>query len=487
MPSSKMAGIVTDRPSRREQYLTLGAVATGYFSVQLALTPISAILPSLTRALHADLPQASWIVIGYLLSLSAFLLLAGRLGDLFGHRQLFLGGLTLFSVASLLCGQAQTAPQLIFFRTLQGLGSAFVTANSLALIANVFPPAQRGRAVGVVAMSQGFGSFVGIGLGALFLRYLSWSWAFYLTTLTGAIALVLTLRVGRVREPRALPIVDWIGAVGLFLVMLTLFLGMNHFHGAGGDETYHVGFIGLSTLFAAGLYWVERKRPHPLIEFRHFTHLPFAASVTANGIVHMTMMGVIFLIPFLVEQVLGLTPFESALTLALTVLPSGLFSILGGWLHDRFDSTWQRAGTMAGIALGLTAMGFAGRSYWLIVTLATLLGIGMGLFLSSNNTMVVTSLPPDSRGFASGMLETTRQFGHGLAVSLASAVIGVSLPGASLVPGEPTPFLVGFRTTALAMGSVAFLGVLASLAGIAGRKRRVSHVLVEEPATTFNP
>lgn len=482
-----MAKIMSLPPTRREQYLTLGAVATGYFSVQLALTPVSAILPTLARALHADLPQASWIVIGYLLSLSAFLLLAGRLGDLFGHRQLFLGGLILFSVASFLCGQAQTAAQLIFLRTLQGLGSAFVTANSLALIANVFPPAKRGRAVGVVAMSQGFGSFIGIGLGALFIRYLSWSWAFYLTTLTGAIALVLALRVGRVREPRARPIVDWIGAAGLFLVMLTLFLGMNHFHAAGSDETYHVGFIGLSIFFAAGLYWVERRQPHPLIDFRHFAHVPFTASVTANGIVHMTMMGVIFLVPFLVEQVLGLTPFDSALTLALSVLPSGLFSILGGWLHDRFDSTWQRAGTMAGIALGLIAMGFAGHSYGLILTLAILLGIGMGLFLSSNNTTVVNSLPPDSRGFASGMLETTRQFGHGMAVSLASAVIGASLPGVSLVPGEPTPFLVGFRSTALAMGGVAFIGVFASLVGTARRKRQVSHVFIEEPATTFQP
>ncbi|MBI1894085.1 MAG: MFS transporter, partial [Candidatus Rokubacteria bacterium] len=304
-------------PRRREQYLTLGAVATGYFSVQLALTPISAILPSLARALNADLPTASWIVIGYLLSLSAFLLLAGRLGDLMGHRALFLGGLVLFTVASVLCGQAQSASQMILFRTLQGLGAAFVTANSLALIAGVFPAGERGRAVGVVIMSTGFGSFVGIGLGAFFLRYLSWSWAFYFIGLTGAIAIALTLRVRQSREAVGVP-VDWIGAGGLFLAMLTLFLGMNHFHGAGNDEGYHVSFLGAFILLAAGLAWIERRRAHPLIEFRHFAHLPFTASVIANGIVHMTMMGVIFLVPFLVEQVLGLSPFDSAITLALS-------------------------------------------------------------------------------------------------------------------------------------------------------------------------
>src|SRR3954467_6047797 len=171
---------------RRAALLT---VVVGQFAVQLASMPISAILPTLADDFHADFTLISWVSGAYLLTLTGFLLVAGRLGDLYGHRRVYMAGIAIYAVAGGLGGWAPDVLLLIVLRGLQGLGAALMTGNGLAIIANAFPGGERGRAVAVVQIAASLGGVAGLLYGTIFLDSLSWQWLFWVLWPIGLLGL----------------------------------------------------------------------------------------------------------------------------------------------------------------------------------------------------------------------------------------------------------------------------------------------------------
>jgi MFS family permease len=469
-----------DARAARARRAALLTVVIGQFAIQLATLPIAAILPTLADAFQTDFTVISWVAGAYLLSLTGFILISGRLGDLYGHRRVYTVGIAVYSVAGGLGGLAPDVLALIVLRALQGLGGALLLGNGLAIIANAFPGSERGRAVGIAQVAASLGGVVGVLYATLFLDTLSWQWLFWVLWPLGLLGLWSARDLA---EPaagaraRARP--DLAGAALLFLTLTVGSLSLSHLH--GGEETFQAGWayhtsFQLAALALLGAFvFVERRQAQPLVRFRDLRNRDFNALAVSNGIMHMTMMASIFTIPFLLERALGMPKsYTGGFLLALQVTWVVL-AYVSGWVYDRYRATWLAALIAAGLlGMGLLApLGYGG-----VVAAGLVLGVGTGVYMTANNTLAVGLLPANLRGLASGVLETTRQLGHSLGVAIASAMMGSAVADALSGTATAGGFLVGFQQVSLAMAAVCAVGLGLSLLpfwrGGPGSPRRVA-------------
>ena len=459
----------TEIPADRLKWMALVTVALGYFAVQLAMTSVPPMLPTLASLFESDVSLVSWTMTAYFLSITSSLLMAGRLGDLIGYPQVFAWGMVVYSLATLACGLAQTIEQLIVLRGVQGIGGALVFGNSLAIVTNAFPASQRGRAVGALVMVSSLGAMLGTVLGTLSVQYATWRWTFYLVLPLGVVAAYLAFALGRLNRfmlaVRAFQRnrFDVVGGALLFAMLSALSLGLSHFH--GGEHSFSAGWLYHLTFVALGLYCLiaflaaERRVANPLVPLRHFGNFLFTGALFGNWLLHMTMLGIFVLTPFFLERGLRLSTTHVAILLTSQQFYNVLTSYLGGWLHDKTQARWIRP-----LGMGLICLGFFTLSLTApVLTFATYMlvsipiGIGMGTFMSVNNTVIMSAVPGSLRGFASGMLETTRQGGHMFAVPLVSGIM-TGVAGATLTSDtDPTLYILGFQTACMVVGCIGLI------------------------------
>jgi len=210
-------GLSEESGTNRDKKTALFAVAIANLLVMMALAPASVVLPSIAADLETGFAMASWTITSFLLTLVALLLTAGRLGDLFGHRKVFLWGTLIYTASGTLAGFSQDILQLILLRALQGVGTALISGNSLAILAQVFAPEERGKAVGVAGMSASLGALIGILVGSLLAQYLSWRWLFFLVLPLGALSIKSAIDLRVSFQPIEKPRIDVKGGVLLAL------------------------------------------------------------------------------------------------------------------------------------------------------------------------------------------------------------------------------------------------------------------------------
>jgi MFS family permease len=461
-PSLAAAGTAeTGMPGR---WLAFVAVGLSYIAVMMALTPAAIGLPTLAAELGADVGDASLIQVAYLIALAAVVLPAGRIGDIVGFRGVFLTGVAIFVVAALLTGLSPCLPFLVLARAGQGVGAALVTGTALAILTRAFPANERGRIVASAAMAGSIGAGLGTMLTPVALETVGWPGIFWMVLPAGVASLLLGLRMRvppRIGEHRS---VDLPGAVLLAGGLFAFAISLNHLH--EGPETFEAGAgfhtsAQIAAFVLLGLFvWRERTAAEPLVPLRHLTNLRFDSAVGANGIFHMTMMAMFFLTPFLFEEAWGLSTFETATVVTVFQVVNVLSALGSGWLVDRTHWPWLAALALTGIAIGMLFMGLVGAALTIAGYTVALLFIGLasGLFNAANNTSIMSILPEDARGFSSGTLEATRQFGHAIAVSLGA--IALALAGAGEAGStSPAAMLNGFSLALLIMGSIAAAGI----------------------------
>jgi len=477
--------------SRSSRTNALIAVSLGQFMGVITLLAVSAVLPTIGASLDVELSEAGWIITSFLLGLAAFVLISGRLGDAFGYRRVFALGVVQFTVAGTLAGLSPDIPTLLVARGLQGVGAALMLGTGYAIVSEAYPPHQRARALGVTLAAAPLGGLVGLSLNPLVLEYLNWHWIFIISALPfGLLTLFFTWRMG-LQEPfprrGSARHLDIRGAVLFAGFMAALLLSFSHLH--GGEETfqagweYHTSMQLVAVLLLALFIWAERRTPAPLIQLNHFRQRVFGSAVVANGILHMTMMTVLFIFPFMVENGLGRSNIDTSIMLILFTLINIPTALASGWLYDRTGSQLIRPVALAVVALGLVAMGVTVSlgSYWLLVAVLMVVGSASGFFITPASTAIMSALPPEHRGFASGMIETSRHVGHSLGAALATAVMGFSVLGTLSEAGaEPGAFMEAFRTTALVVGGIAALGVIPS--AIRSRHSTLSLAMSSGPA-----
>lgn len=462
-------GVVARLPARTANGPgSVPAVALGEVLIQLALTPVTAALPALIAALAVPAGFGAWVLTAFLLPLAGCLLVAGRLGDLFGQRRIFLLGVALYGVATLGCGLAGGLLPLIVARAVQGVGAALISGNNLAILTATVPAERRGRSLGLIATLSSLAAVVGVGLGTLTMAYAHWRWLFLGALPLAGAALWCGWRLPDSPRTVRASEVDWLGAVALVVALTAGAMTLSHPHGSTADVVMPA-FHYLMPAVAGGallLFFVaERRVRRPLIDWRPLRARGFAAPIGVNLVLHGTMMGGMFLGPLLVARGLGRGALESGGFLLIVQGGAVASALAGGWLHDRRWSALRpvAAATVA-VALLLWAPAGLLGSYPILLGVGLLAGLGMGVLLASNNAAIMGALPEGQRGVASGMLETTRQLAHMLGVTVPVALLALVAGGDE----GAAAVRAGFVWSALAMGLVAIVGV--ALARVPARR-----------------
>lgn len=414
----------------------LYTIILGYFMVQFALVPIAAILPSVTRDLTLTISQSGWIMAVYLLSLTGLLLISGRLGDQIGDIKIFTIGTIIFLIASILCGFSSSFTQLFICRAFQGAGTALMSGNALSIISKLFPHGElRGQVFGKVTSAAAFGSLIGIVMSTIFLQYLSWRWIFWITVpmAVGILFMVRTIKEEKKRID--LKKIDVSGGILLYLlIVLTVFyVSSIPAFGTCSENVSGIEGITCSLTFAYImpvlflflfflLIRVEKKAEDPIMILHEFKNRLFVTSLGSNFILHLAMINVTFFVPFLVEDGLGMAPIYAGIILISVELMNAVFPRISGTIYSKNQSSLIRP-----IGMGIILSGFV--IYWFFIGSTSIIpyiviggwiGIGMGIYWAVNNNIIMNSIKGDYQGFASGMLETSRQMGHTFASSISA-------------------------------------------------------------------
>lgn len=462
-----MLGLPLDTPVRRYGLLS---VAIGGFMVQMAMGPVSAMLPTLSHSFGAEFALVSWVQTAYILCMTGVILVCGRLGDQYGHRRVFVTGVAVFALGSLLSGVSPSVQTLIASRAMQGFGAGISLGNGLAIVTNIFPSRERGRAIGIVMMSASLGSTIGVAMAVAFLQLASWRWMFVSLALVGSVGVWASLAVPGQLVPQKKHNLDFWGAATLFVLLFVFSLSLNHLH--GGEASFQAGFeyhttMQLAALVLFGLFiWIETRAEEPILVLEVLKQGRFSFPLLGHFILHFSMMGAIFATPFVIENGFGLTATFTAVFLVSRQVFTVAAAPIGGWLYDKTRSPLICPISMACIAATLATLGIFAPvlTFESLVLIGVPSGSAVGLFMAANNTFIMENIPPSLKGMGTGLLETARQMGHGTAVAISTAVMGLAIGQNLDAAVGSAAYLQGFQNAALMMSVFAFIGFLASAA-----------------------
>jgi MFS family permease len=418
----------------------------------------NAALSTLALALHASFQAVQWIVLAYLLASTTLIVSVGRLGDITGRRRLLMGGVALFTVASVGCGAAPGIWVLVAARAMQGLGAAVMMALSLAFVAETVPKAQTGRAMGLLGTMSALGTALGPSLGGVLIHAFGWRAIFVvnvplglLTLLFVARCLPIDQRVPGIERPK----LDCLGTLLLAATLSAYCLAMTL--GRRGSP----GVLNLVLLLGAccgvaAFVRVERRAPSPLFQWSLFQHSSLTASLAMSTLVATVMMATLVVGPFYLSGGLGLEPIVVGLVLSAGPLVAVLTGVPAGRIADRLGGPRTTLGGLFAMAAGCSllcvipaSLGIAG--YVAPIALVT---IGYVLFQTANNTAVMADVLPNVRGVVSGLLALSRNLG---------LISGASLMGAVFAAAAATTDLAGASSRAIESGMRVTFVVAAAL------------------------
>jgi EmrB/QacA subfamily drug resistance transporter len=453
--------------SSKSRWVALTVLSAGTLMFILSETIVNVALRSIQRDLGFSQSSLAWVVNAYLIAFGGLLLLAGRLGDLLGRRRVFLIGLTVFVLASLTSGFANTQQLLIAARFVQGAGAALTAAVTLSMIVTLFPqPRERAKAIAIYSFTGAAGASIGVTAGGLITQAVSWHWIFFVNVPIGVAALAVAGRV--LQRDRGIGLRRGADVLGAVLVTAGLMIGVYTIVSAvdfGWGSAHTLGFGALSIVALAAFVLRQATARTPLLALRIFKSRQIAGANLVQAFMVAGMFGFQFMVALFLQLVLGYTPMETGLAfLPITVMIGAVSLFVSAPLTTRFGA---RNVLLAGLAflvvgLGLLANVPVQASYLRdVVPSLVLLGIGAGLALPTVTMLAMSGADERDAGLASGLVNTTQQVGGALGL----AVVATLAAGRSqqlVAEGLPTPDALtsGYR---LAFGLGAALVAAAAL------------------------
>jgi EmrB/QacA subfamily drug resistance transporter len=417
--------------ARTNPWLVLVVLCTGFFMILLDTTIVNVAIPAMLSALNTTLDQILWVLNAYILVYAVLLITAGRLGDLYGQRNLFAIGLAIFIFASALCGISQNVDALIAARILQGVGGAVLTPQTLAIITSLFPPERRGAAFGVWGAVAGLATVTGPTLGGALVTYIDWRWIFYVNVPIGIAAFIATFAIIPDLRPGRHHGWDVIGVIlattGLFAVVFGLIEGQRYNWGEISSYVINIPeVIGIGVgLLAVFIVW-ERYQTEPLVPLSLFADRNFAVANWVAAAVGFALLGLFFPITIYLQSVRGFSALTAGLTLAPMSVTSMFVAPFAGRLSDRIGAKYILMTGLSLFTIGIgTLIYIAGPdSTWVnFLAPAIVMGAGMGMTFAPMTTVAMRNISPRMAGAASGVMNTMRQLG----AAVGSAVIGAVL------------------------------------------------------------
>lgn len=413
-----------DEAVHKRKWYVMVAVAMGVFLATIDGSIVNVALPTLAIALETEFAWAEWVVLAYLLTVTSLMLGVGRLADMVGKKAIYQLGFVIFVLGSALCGVSPNVGWLIGFRVLQAVGAAMMMALGTAIVTEAFPTEERGKALGVVGLMVSLGIIAGPTLGGLILSSLSWRWIFYVNVPIGLAGIALVGRYVPARKPQGGQRFDGMGAGLLFLGLLALLVALSLGQGVGFANGLVMGLLLMAAILMGVFIVVELRVSQPMLDLYLFRDALFSVNLLTGFLAFIVSSGTILLMPFYLQNVLGLPPASLGVVMGVVPLLVGLIAPFSGRLSDRVGSR-----ILTTIGLGILLVG-----YGLVATLGletsivgyvlrfAPVGIGLGFFQSPNNSAIMGAAPRNRLGVASGLLSVTRTLGQTTGVALFGSV-----------------------------------------------------------------
>ncbi|MDI9609777.1 MAG: MFS transporter [Archaeoglobales archaeon] len=444
-----------------QKKLVLIASTIASFLTPFMGSAVNLALPSIEKEFELDAIFLAWITTAFLLSTAMFLVPMGRLGDIKGRKSLFVLGLLIFTLSSLLCSLAISGESLVVFRFLQGIGSAMIASTGVAMLTSAYPPQERGKVIGINTSAVYVGLSSGPILGGLITQHLGWRALFLFPLFIAFFAIFAILKVKQEWAEAKGEKFDLTGSLMYTISLFMLIYGFSHLPETLGFLLVFGGILAL-ILFAL----IEGRTSEPVLNVKMFRkNTVFAMSNLAALLNYSATFAVAFLMSLYLQYIKELSPQEAGLILLAQPVMMALFSPIAGALSDRIEPR-----IVASIGMALTALSlflFSIISYETpmeyIIGNLILIGFGFGLFSSPNTNAVMSSVERKFYGLASATLATMRVIGQAFSMGLVTLIFAL-LIGKSRIPEVLPDFIIALKTAFVVSAVLCIFGVFASLA-----------------------
>ena len=449
---------------------TVRTVATfGAFMTPFDGSVVTLALPSIGRDLGGSVVTLGWVATAYVLGLTICVIPFGRLADIRGRGRIYAVGVSLFTLASALCGLSPSLNVLIVNRFLQGVGAAMMAGNSIALLTSVFPANERGKVLGINTATVYVGLSVGPSVGGLLVEYLGWRSAFFVNVPVGIIVVVLAL----LKLPRETPEgkaerLDPIGIVtwGLALFMILLGLTLLESHGSILSRTLLVSGFAALALFI----FFETHVASPLLDLKLFKNTAFAFSTLTALLNYSAVFGVSFVLSLYLQLVSGFDAAQAGMIMLTQPIMMAALSPLGGWLSDKIEPRIVASVGMAIVSASVFSLSLLGANaqWWDVALRLTILGIGYAFFSSPNTNATMSSVQRRQYGVAAAVLSTMRFTGQAISLAIATSILsaklgGIAISGRTGLQVPEQPFMSGMKIALIILSGICAAGVFTSL------------------------
>ncbi|MDX6583861.1 MAG: hypothetical protein QOI10_3045 [Solirubrobacterales bacterium] len=468
--------MTTAQEFERRRWTALALLAVAQFVVVLDASIVNVALPTIGDSLSFSQDDLSWVVNAYVLTFGGFLLLGGRLADLLGRRRVFMSGLVLFALASLVGGFANSETTLIAARAVQGLGAAILSPAALSIVTTTFRDgAERNKALGVWGAVAGAGGAAGVLLGGVLTQYLGWEWVLWVNVPIGIAAAALAPRlIAESRSESATRAFDFAGATAVTAGLATLVYGLVEAPGAGWGSTQTVGLLSAAAILLVGFYAIERRSAAPLVPFSIFRQRTLTGANVVGILTGASLFSMFFFISLYMQNVLG----YSAIKTGVSYLPLAVSIIVAAGIASQLVT---RIGFKPVLATGMLLI--AGGLLWFgqisptgsylgdLIGPMLLAAIGLGFAFVPQTIAAVSGVAEHEAGLASGLINTSQQIGGALGLAVLSTVAFPQIDDAAAAAGGAPSLgaLTNGYSDAFMVGALlAMIGFVATLVLIRG-------------------
>lgn len=457
-----------DKDVQRKRWLILVVVNLFTFMSTLDASIVNVALPQISQDLRLPIASSQWIITIYLMVICILILMFGRLGDMFGKIFIFRLGTMLFILGSLICGFGLNFELLLTGRVIQAIGASMTMANNFGIATDIFPRSERGRALGLIGTFVSIGGIAGPGIGGIVVSALSWNYIFWINVPIGIIVIIL----GKLVLPKDLfqskGHLDTTGTVIFGLFITFLFAGLllgQHF----GYENWKItGLLILSAVFLALFTRTEWHKEQPMLQLKLFKNPLFSVGILCGYLVFVSNFCFTIIAPFYTQDLLNMTARDSGLLMMLFPVMMAIVAPFSGALSDKIGSELLTFFGLLVLAAAQIGLGFLNETSPLayVGLLIAMLGTGSGMFMSPNNSLVMSTVPRSQLGSAGSVNALIRNLGMISGITFATTLLFASMSAAAgyrvtgLIPGHPDIFLYGMHIVFLASAGICMVCAL---------------------------
>jgi EmrB/QacA subfamily drug resistance transporter len=462
-------------PPPWNKWEVMAVVMSGTFMAILDSSIVNIALPHIMTSLGVSLQDVEWVLTAFMLAAATAMPLTGWLGHRVGYGRLYLAALTLFTIGSALCAISWNIDALIAARVIQAFGAGVMQPAGMAMITQVFPPHQRGRAIGIWGIGAMVAPTIGPTAGAYITEYFQWRTIFTVNLPVGLALIIMGLRVfSKGEHLQRPPAFDWPGYLSLAIFLIGLLLGLDKGQDHGWTSSTVVSYFAVAGIAFAFFLTLELTTEHPVVPLRLFRFPDFGLSMIIAVIRAVALFGAIFLLPVFLQNLMGLSAIQNGIILIPGALTIAFFMPIAGRLTDTYGARWPAilGALLTSFSLLLYRHIDPDFSYWNIIVPQFFRGAGIALMMTPVITVAMNAVPMRQTGIASGLLNIGQQAGGSLGIAMLSTILSRRAIFHAEIIGT-SPAFTDPRTIAAALPTLAPDQAQAAIFSLAGRAAQV--------------